>query len=106
MSGQPQSLMCWGAYGPRSNPLKWSTLWPDDINGLRFNYSRLHKGEFDAPEWGTDMDLEAPLDVTSPWPAFNRLSFKVTFRDANVNISDQIQPSSIDEGNKLRSIDL
>ena len=70
-SGHPESLMCWGAYGPRRNPEEFSTLWPDDIAGVQGNYRRLFGNDLTPPEWSAAIDLEAPLDVESPWPGAN-----------------------------------
>lgn len=67
-SGQPLSLMCWGAYGPRANLNAWSTLWPDDIKGIQANYRLLNSGGTTAPAWADEVDLEAPLDLSTPWP--------------------------------------
>lgn len=66
-AGQPQSLMCWGAFGPRSDPKKWSTLWPDDIKGIQANYRKLVPTS-EAPEWAASLKLEDAFDVTAPWP--------------------------------------
>lgn len=67
-SGQPESLMCWGAYGPRANPDEFSTLWPDDIAGIQANYVRINAGPREAPDWAGDVDLEAPIIAAAPWP--------------------------------------
>lgn len=67
-SGQPESLMCWGAYGPRRDHAAWSTLWQDDIAGIQANFRRVFQGPFTAPDWAGSIDLEAPLDPQSPWP--------------------------------------
>lgn len=64
---QPQSLMCWGAYGPRANPDRFSTLWSDDVAGIQANYRKLYPKAV-APEWAATVDLEKPLDLEKPWP--------------------------------------
>lgn len=65
---QPPSLMCWGAYGPRANPEEWSTLWPDDIQGIQSNFHKVFSGEFEEPSWSENVDLEKVLDLHEPWP--------------------------------------
>ena len=40
--GQPESLMCWGGYGPRRDHNVFSTLWNDDITGAVVNYQTLY----------------------------------------------------------------
>jgi hypothetical protein len=65
---QPQSLMCWGAYGPRANPEEWSTLWPDDINGIKANYKKIFPGNSVPPVWANNINLEKPLNLDDPWP--------------------------------------
>ncbi len=61
------SLMCWGAYGPRSNPEQYSTLWPDDIAGIQANYRKLFS-DLEPPVWETAINLEGPFDADHPWP--------------------------------------
>jgi len=68
-SGQPQSLMCWGAYGPRANPEQFSTLWPDDIAGIRYNHQRLFGQQSTAPDWADSVNPEAPINSAEPWPS-------------------------------------
>lgn len=67
-SGQPQSLMCWGAYGPKNNPDQFSTLWQDDIAGMRANYKRIFGTNLTPPDWADSVDAEEPLDSDAPWP--------------------------------------
>lgn len=74
---QPESLMCWGAYGPRANPEEWSTLWPDDIKGIQANYHKIFPGNPNAPTWADDIDLEDSLNSDEPWPDFNFVGAKV-----------------------------
>ncbi|NBT58162.1 hypothetical protein EBT16_05195 [bacterium] len=66
---QPDSLMCWGAYGPRANPEEWSTLWQDDIQAIQANFRKVFAGELTSPSWAEGTDLEAPLDLKEPWPS-------------------------------------
>ena len=67
-SGQPQSNMCWGAYGPRAKPSQYSGLWPDDVEGVA---SQVKKVFADAkpPMNSAMINAEEPLDVNNPWPA-------------------------------------
>jgi hypothetical protein len=64
--GQPQSNMCWGAYGPRSDPEKHSGLWPDDITGVMANQRRLF-ADAKPPANADTINAEAPLNMSSPW---------------------------------------
>jgi len=66
--GQPLSLMCWGAYGPRADHTEWSTLYADDIKGVRDHYDIVFKDEKIAPEWAEDVDVTGPLNPHDPWP--------------------------------------
>lgn len=68
---QPQSLMCWGAYGPRANPEEWSTLWEDDIKGIQANFRKVFPGTSVAPPWASSIKLELPLNPEAPWPSEN-----------------------------------
>lgn len=83
-SGQPLSLMCWGAYGPRANPEEWSTMWPDDIAGMQANYRKIFQNELVAPEWAGDIDLEAPIDVERPWPEATVQLFQADSHDVTI----------------------
>ena len=65
---QPQSLMCWGAYGPRANPEEWSTLWSDDIKGIQANFRKVFSGASVPPSWANNVDLEDSLELENPWP--------------------------------------
>jgi hypothetical protein len=85
--GQPPSLMCWGAYGPRANPEEWSTLWPDDIQAIQANFHKVFSGEPVQPSWGDSVDLEKPLNLNEPWPS-GRESEEVFFKDHRVEILD------------------
>jgi hypothetical protein len=97
-SGQPQSLMCWGGYGPRRDQDEFSTLWPDDIAGVQANYRRLFGGDLTPPDWADEIDLEAPLDSENPWPA---ASPEIRFYGSNLVVDDNLK--SFDQG---ESIDL
>lgn len=103
-SGHPQSLMCWGAYGPRANPEEWSTLWTDDVAGIHHTYKVVFGGELQAPEWGDQIDLFASIDTTQPWPD-TRESVAFTVVDSNVTMDDNLAVSEIDHDNHLGSID-
>jgi len=65
--GQPQSNMCWGAYGPRANPGQYSGLWPDDILGVHSQHKKLFP-DARPPVNAAAIDAEAPIDFRSPWP--------------------------------------
>lgn len=103
-SGQPQSLMCWGAYGPRANPDQWSTLWADDIAGLQHNYRRVFTDQLVAPDWAGSVNVESPLDLENPWPADEVLMSESI--DSLVQIDDALGASAIDYDPNTRSIDL
>lgn len=64
---QPQSLMCWGGYGPRAKPDQWSTLWDDDIAGFTSTYKRLFPDSV-APPWASDIHHERFVNIAAPWP--------------------------------------
>jgi len=66
-AGQPQSNMCWGAYGPRSDPERFSGLWQDDIEGVQSQYRKIFR-DSRPPANGSSVDLKAPLNVENPWP--------------------------------------
>ena len=105
-SGQPESLMCWGAYGPRANPDAWSTLWQDDIKGIHYAYAQVFGGGFQAPDWANTVDPEAPLISDRPWPGQTRLGDDDRIISSRLQLSDNIPVSSIDYENSLGSIDL
>jgi hypothetical protein len=68
-SGQPQSNMCWGAFGPRSDFSKYSGLWPDDIKGIQRQYRRIFKDLIEPSEDQiAGIYPEGPLDLKNPWP--------------------------------------
>lgn len=103
-SGHPQSLMCWGAYGPRANPDTWSTLWEDDIKGIHHTYKVVFGSELQAPDWAGDLDLVAAVDINQPWPdARGPISFTVV--DSQVVVDDLLADTEIDYDNRLGSID-
>lgn len=67
-AGQPQSNMCWGAYGPRSDMQKYSGLWPDDIEGVQRKVKRLFRDAI-PPANASAINAEEPLlDANNPWP--------------------------------------
>lgn len=104
VSGQPQSLMCWGAYGPRANPDQWSTLWVDDVNGFQSNYRKLFGRELTPPAWAPSTNLEAPLDVNQPWPGYQVVS---RHEDTTKILLDERLPTAvIDYSEDTESVDL
>lgn len=100
--GHPESLMCWGAYGPRANPDEWSTLWPDDIEAIHSNFRKVFPEETVAPVWAPEVDLEKPLNLNEPWPARNA---DFLLEDHRVDIIDG-PASEIDYSRGSESIDL
>lgn len=100
---QPQSLMCWGAYGPRANPEQWSTLWSDDIKGIEANFKKIFPGGTEAPDWAQNIDLEKPLNLEEPWPTKD--FFEPVFKDHRVLILKG-PASEIDYDENTDSIDL
>ena len=59
--------MCWGAYGPRSDPNRFSGLWQDDIDGIQSQHRKLFR-DARPPSHAASVDLKSPLDVEKPWP--------------------------------------
>jgi len=100
---QPESLMCWGAYGPRANPEEWSTLWPDDIRGIQSNLKKVFPAESSSPSWSDSVDLEKSLDLHHPWPEIDRED--IFFENHQVQILDG-PASEIDFSRSSESIDL
>ena len=100
---QPQSLMCWGAYGPRANPEDWSTLWQDDIKGIQANYRKVFSGQPVPPAWASEIDLEDSLSLENPWPDSGFLVPK--FKNHRVKIVKG-PASEIDYSEDTESIDL
>lgn len=101
---QPQSLMCWGAYGPRANPDQWSTLWPDDIKGIQANFKKVFPGNSQSPDWAQSVDLEKPLELDEPWP-LKSLEPEPMVKDDQV-ILIKGPASEIDYDENTESIDL
>ncbi len=88
-SGQPASLMCWGAYGPRANPDDFSTLWQDDVDGAIANYKKVFGGELSAPDWGEGFDHTQPIDAENPWPEAVTVS-EITMDQMDVVIDESL----------------
>lgn len=104
---QPQSLMCWGAYGPRANPEQWSTLWNDDVQGIQFNFRRAFPGETQSPGWADSIKLEEPVSLNEPWPAsrFDLSDEDISWKDHRVRVFDG-PASDIDVSRDSESKDL
>lgn len=100
-SGQPESLMCWGAYGPRADHANWSTMWPDDIAGFRANYKKVFRDQLTAPEWAGDVNLEGPVDLAMPWPGA-----EATVVDHMVTVDYAAGATAIDYDVNTTSVDL
>lgn len=99
----PESLMCWGAYGPRANPEEWSTLWIDDIKGIQANFRKVFPGSMMSPSWADSVDLEESLDLNDPWPETDRE--EIFFESHQVEILEG-PASEIDFSRSSESIDL
>lgn len=98
--------MCWGAYGPRADESKWSTLWSDDIAGVRQNHRKLRGSDgFAAPPWADEIDAEATMEVENPWPGYVPNNHPA-MKDSEVQLNDQLSESTIDFDNLLGSVDL
>jgi len=83
--GQPQSLMCWGGYGPRRDHSVYSTLWDDDVNGAKYTFDRVH-GETIPSDVPDDYDLLAAFDLLTPYP--ESFSFEPLFSNSHVEIDE------------------
>ncbi len=105
-SGQPQSLMCWGAYGPRANPDEWSTLWSDDIAGFRANYRKVFTDTLVPPTWSGKINLEAPMDLNAPWPEALVAQTDDDMDSTLATIDDSLGATTIDYDNVNNSVDL
>jgi len=103
VSGQPQSLMCWGAYGPRADGNQWSTLWSDDVAGFQSNYRKIFGRELTPPDWSRNVDLEAPVDVKNPWPGYGTRRGDESTR---ILVDDRLPTSEIDYSEDTESVDL
>ncbi|NBV49846.1 hypothetical protein EBR78_01355 [bacterium] len=99
---QPDSLMCWGAYGPRANPEEWSTLWQDDIQGIQYNFLKVLGNQSSSPQWAPSVDLEKSLNLNDPWPNSRE---EVFFEDHQVEVFEG-PASEIDNSRSSESIDL
>lgn len=64
ISGHPQSVMCWGAYGP-DDQAGYNRLFPDDVKGIQTQYRKII-GAMQPPK--VAIDPFAPLDPNAPWP--------------------------------------
>ena len=104
ISGQPPSLMCWGAYGPRTDSEKWSSLWQDDVVGVQTNYRKVFGSNLTPPSWAPSINPESALDAKNPWPGYN-----VAVSDdgtAHVLIDESLETSVIDYDPNTTSRDL
>lgn len=104
ISGQPASLMCWGAYGPRTDAEKWSSLWADDVAGIQTNYRKIFGSQLPPPEWAPTVNPEASLNAASPWPGYS-----LSINDdgtSRVSIDNSLETSVIDTDPNTTSRDL
>jgi hypothetical protein len=66
VSGQPQSVMCWGAYGPKDGA-GYNHLFPDDVKGIQNIYRKIMGSTaLQAPK--VKIDPYGALDPNNPWP--------------------------------------
>ncbi len=104
-SGQPESLMCWGAYGPRSNPEQYSSLWDDDLLGIHSNHQKLFGNKLQPPIWAVQIDPFAPFYVDFPWPAGATSPESVSKDLMRVQVIEDGEATPIDRDNLLGSFD-
>lgn len=81
--GQPESLMCWGGYGPRRDRTKFSTLWEDDVEGAIHNYRTLYGATLPSAAQD-DFNLFTAFAKTNPFP--NPQTVQFSFSESRVNI--------------------
>lgn len=84
-SGQPESLMCWGGYGPRADHTKWSTLWGDDIKGMIHVIFKLYGPTSPSP-YIEGLSLIEAFDIKKPWPDTTE-KVSLEFEDDQIDIS-------------------
>jgi len=104
VSGQPESLMCWGAYGPRTDIKQWSSLWTDDVSGMQANYRKVFGKDLTPPDWASTVNPETTFDMNSPWPGY-----MAGVRDdgtQQVLVDERLPTSVIDYSQDTSSIDL
>lgn len=83
--GEPESLMCWGGYGPRADQTKWSTLWGDDIKGMIYIIFELLGPTAPSP-YINGLNLTSAFEVASPWPVSEE-RVSIEFEDDEIDIS-------------------
>jgi hypothetical protein len=96
--------MCWGAYGPRTDAEKWSSLWQDDVAGIQTNYRKIFGSQLTPPDWAPTVNPEASLNAASPWPGYT-LSIKDD-GTSRVSIDNSLETSVIDTDPNTTSRDL
>ena len=91
-SGQPESLMCWGGYGPRRDHNVYSTLWEDDVAGAIYTYQVIHG--FTTPSPFTEgFDLFKTFDLANPYPKpVSTISLKETDHEVDVDEFGELTP--------------
>ena len=104
VSGQPESLMCWGAYGPRTDSKQWSSLWGDDIAGMQANYRKIFGKDLTPPDWASRVNPEAAFDMDSPWPG--AIAGARDDGTQQVLVDERLPTSVIDYSQDTSSIDL
>lgn len=66
-SGQPPSAMCLAQYGERGDHTKFSTLYPDDVDGATRAYRIAHGGGTTPTMRDPEFSLFTPIDLVSPF---------------------------------------
>lgn len=90
--GQPQSLMCWGGYGPRADHQEHSTLWEDDVAGAQYTYP-IANGSTTPPDFADQIDVFAAVNVLMPWPESPIVN--VNEDELNVTVDHQLPATEI-----------
>lgn len=67
-SGQPKSVMCWGAYGPNKDAAGFSLLYQDDVNGIQAVYKRIMQSRGPMTPPSVQIDPLGSIDPNNPWP--------------------------------------
>jgi hypothetical protein len=95
--GQPQSNMCWGAFGPRANPEEYSGLWADDIEGVQSQHKKLFP-DATPPANAAQINAETPVDANNPWPepGQNTQPGITSTPDANTSVWAALEESTTD----------
>lgn len=94
-TGQPQSIMCWGGYGPRSDYERFSTLWADDIEGAIHNLRTLRGATL--PSWTpADFSLYRAFDLDDAMPGDEKLTMAFSDAEVQVDLDGTLTPINPD----------